>query len=329
MASILTGVVATAALFVAGSFGDGRPHPAGDPKSPNGSPTLGPSTVRPGFVLSPTWLPSGWSASGGGYVDPVGGLRLGNNVGVSVNFPGPGGSPRPDPSLFTLSYYGYHDPETKTIFLNALRYGPTPSAKTSVLGGRHVFLTTRIDPTGFVAVTDTTARWVERGIYFDISAQGVSEQQLARFVAGLKEVGPPRNVMVPAHTSGLSQLAACESLSHAGFHCVAQFQPQASSLSPGTVVGTNPRSGASAPYGSYVSLVVSSSGTLSTVANVVGLSYDQAKNDLQRSGFVADETCRSDVSGTPEGVVSTQDPTAGSPVEQGSLVHLVVVRSHC
>ena len=123
---------------------------------------------------------------------PAGGLRLGKKAGVTVTQFGPGVPSRADPVLFTLTYYGYHDPETKSIRLTALRFASTPTARRISLGGRRTLLASHVDNSGFVPVTQTYASCVERHVGIDVTAQGLTRQQLARFVADLKEEPPPR-----------------------------------------------------------------------------------------------------------------------------------------
>ena len=148
------------------------------------------------FVLEPTWLPPGFSASGGGWVEPVGGLIVGNTGGETTEILGPGGADtntRLNPIFFTLSYYGYHNPESKNIRLTATRYGYPPRGNLEALGGRHVEVSSNFVPGYFGGNTDSSASWVEHGTYVTVMAQGITKAQLARFVAGLKEHPPPRS----------------------------------------------------------------------------------------------------------------------------------------
>ena len=119
----------------------------------------GPSATRtaaanPGqFVLMPRWLPAGFSPSGGGYVDPPGGLQLnpGSEAVISV------GSPqRSIPEFFGLSYYGYHNP-VANLSLTAAASGIPVTGPFTTLGGRKVHLTSSIDTSGFVPIIDTSA----------------------------------------------------------------------------------------------------------------------------------------------------------------------------
>lgn len=187
-------VVATAgAMFAEHGGGGGTPsHPADSASNRSSVPYLTSLSAHPSFVLLPTWLPPGFSASGGNYVKPVGGLKVGNKVGVSVETVRAGHTnPQPDPVPFTLRYYGYHNPESKNIWLIATRYGYGPRGRLQKLGGRHVALESRFVPGYFGGNTNSSAAWVEHGLFISVQAQGITKAQLARFVAGLKEHPAP------------------------------------------------------------------------------------------------------------------------------------------
>jgi hypothetical protein len=279
--------------------------------------------------LTPTWLPPGFSASGGGYVDPPGGLKFGSAVDVSVglvstNVP-TAAQATAVPVVFTLDYYGYHNPESKSIRLMGVKYGFRPSGATTALGGRHVMLSSSFVPGYFGGNTNSGASWVERGLSFNVMAQGITKGQLARFVAGLKEHAPPADVAVPPERPGTSQVGACTSLRRSGFHCEAQ----ASTAPIGSVVGTEPAAGALAPKGSYVTLVVSSSGTLARISSALGLSPEAARGALGKEGFATQTSCVVASRDAIPGTVVAQTPQPGSPVEHGFLVRLVVAQESC
>ena len=147
------------------------------------------ASTHSGFVLLPSWLPPGFSASAGGWIKPVGGLKVGSQTGVSVEFGGasPESKPLADPVLFTLSYYGYHNPESKNIRLIATRYGSRPQGSLQSLGGRRVEVHSKFVPGYFGGNTNSSASWVEHDEYVSVMAQGITKAQLSRFIAGLKE----------------------------------------------------------------------------------------------------------------------------------------------
>lgn len=197
VASLSVILLTTLSLLIAqGEAGRGSHSPSLDGTSGRSQPPyLASASTHLGFVLLPTWLPPGFSASGGGWIEPVGGLRIGNKTGVSVEYLGvsPESKPRANPVLFTLSYYGYHNPESKNIRLTATRYGFPPQGVFEALGGRHVEVNSAFEPGYFGGNTNSSASWVEHGVYVDVMAQGITKTQLARFVAGLKERPPPKS----------------------------------------------------------------------------------------------------------------------------------------
>jgi hypothetical protein len=331
--SALLALIALAAGAYLGGIFRSSPSPGKEPPAQSDrSPATAAHATRPAFVLTPTWLPPGFSASGGGYVDPPGGLKFGAAVDVSVGIASTGATPvgqaKTIPVVFTLDYYGYHNPESKSIRLTGLRNGFPASGTTTALGGRHVSLASSFSPGYFGGNSTSSASWVERSVYFNVIAQGITKGQLARFVAGLKEQAPPVDIRVPSQRAGTSQVDACNSLRHSGFRCVAQFDALVSTAPVGTVVGTKPGSGTLAAKGSYVTLEVSSSGTLSRISSVLGKSLREAKGALGEEGFVTQASCvvaSQNISGTVVG----QTPIPGSPVENGYRVRLAVAQRSC
>jgi hypothetical protein len=137
------------------------------------------SGPEPSFFLKPTWLPPSFSASGGGWVRPSGGLRI-------------GAASHESNALFTMSYYGYHNPEDKWLQLVAGPGAGRSNAATDRIDGRNVALTSYFKPGPYGGGTFTQATWTERGAIVSIVAEGITEAQLARFIAGLQERAVPK-----------------------------------------------------------------------------------------------------------------------------------------
>ena len=85
----------------------------------------------------------------------------------------------------------------------------------------------------------------------------------------------------------------------------------------GQVISTSPASGAQAPYGSAVTVNVSTGPPTTTVPNVIGDTVTQATTALQQQGLSV-----SGVSGSPNNNVSGTQPSVGSTVPTGSSVQL-------
>jgi len=154
-------------------------------------------TVPVRFVLEPSWLPAGYSATGGGWVTPAGGLRVYPKTGdtASVISVGSGSEKQQNsPVLFTLSYYGFHNPESKSIRLIASTEVSPPTdgdrPSTLKLDGRRVTMTSHTE--GALHNIVTTASWTQRGDAIIVTTEGLTTHQTSRFITGLVEHKPPR-----------------------------------------------------------------------------------------------------------------------------------------
>jgi eukaryotic-like serine/threonine-protein kinase len=95
-----------------------------------------------------------------------------------------------------------------------------------------------------------------------------------------------------------------------------------SDVESGLAIGTDPPAGEKVEAGSTVTLLVSKGANLVEVPAVVGDPQQIAENEIERAGLIANvETQDSD---EPEGTVIAQDPAAGSSVEPGGEVTIVV-----
>ena len=105
---------------------------------------------------------------------------------------------------------------------------------------------------------------------------------------------------------------------------------QASATVPaGSVIGQNPAAGASVASGSAVNLVVSSGPPTAPpviVPNVVGLSESAATAALTGAGLTIGVVTNQNSATVPAGHISNQTPAAGTPVDVGTAVNLVLVR---
>jgi beta-lactam-binding protein with PASTA domain len=85
----------------------------------------------------------------------------------------------------------------------------------------------------------------------------------------------------------------------------------------GNVIGTSPASGAQAPYGSQVTVTVSTGPPTVQIPDVQGDTVQQASAALQSAGLNP-----SGVSGNPNGTVTGTQPSIGSTVPTGSSVQI-------
>ena len=122
-------------------------------------------------------------------------------------------------------------------------------------------------------------------------------------------------------TSGLSAEEAEEKLEKAGFETRTQSVASAA-VEEGAVAYSEPRGGESATNGSTVTLFVSSGPQLTKVPALVGSQRGAAVERIRGRGF--QPAISEEESSSPSGEVIGQSPSAGSEVEAGSTVSIVV-----
>jgi serine/threonine-protein kinase len=123
------------------------------------------------------------------------------------------------------------------------------------------------------------------------------------------------------HVNGLAQAAAEQKLEKAGFE-VAVEQVNSSSVEEGLVVFSEPRSGDSATHGSTVTIFISQGPKLAKVPVLVGTQRRVAVQQIRGRGLTP--SVSEEESSSPAGEVISQSPSAGTEVEPGSTVSIVV-----
>jgi eukaryotic-like serine/threonine-protein kinase len=96
-----------------------------------------------------------------------------------------------------------------------------------------------------------------------------------------------------------------------------QANDTSTTVAAGDVISTTPASGASAPFGSAVTVTVSTGPPTTQVPNVIGDTVNQADSALQAAGLSP-----AGVSGNPSNNVVGTQPSIGSTVPTGSSVQL-------
>ena len=147
---------------------------------------------------------------GWGWISPPGGLRVYPNTGVSASLIIEGSKKQPTvPILFTLSYYGYHDPESKNIMVTASptkSTGGLPGPPNTTLNHRKVSVSSYTQ--GVFHNLNVDISWREDGDAVDVTTQGLPILQAERFVEGLAKGAPPRHSEpIPAATTTLPTTA--------------------------------------------------------------------------------------------------------------------------
>ena len=121
--------------------------------------------------------------------------------------------------------------------------------------------------------------------------------------------------------NGLSQKAAEEKLEKAGFETAVE-RVNSKSVEEGSVVFSEPRGGDSATHGSTVTIFVSRGPKLAKVPVLVGTQRRVAVQQIRGRGLTA--SVGEEESSSPTGEVIRQSPSAGTQVEPGSTVAIVV-----
>ncbi len=120
---------------------------------------------------------------------------------------------------------------------------------------------------------------------------------------------------------GQTTAEAINELERANFRVRTQDRAS-TSVDRGRVISSSPSPGVTAKVGSTVTLKVSSGPKLVTVPDVLGFAAADAENTIDAAGLLANR--ESEESDSPEGTVIRQSPGAGSEVEEGDRVTIVV-----
>jgi eukaryotic-like serine/threonine-protein kinase len=132
--------------------------------------------------------------------------------------------------------------------------------------------------------------------------------------------GGPGSAKVPS-TAGLTEAAATQRLEAAGFEADVE-RVNSDAVEEGLVVRSEPGGGNTATKGSTVTLFVSRGPKLTKVPVLVGAQRGAAVERLRGRGLEA--SVSEEESSSPKGQVISQSPEAGSEVEAGSTVSIVV-----
>lgn len=132
--------------------------------------------------------------------------------------------------------------------------------------------------------------------------------------------GGPGRTEVP-DVAGLPRDEAQEKLDDAGFGVAVESQ-ESDSVPQDSVIETDPPAGETVKRGSTVTMFVSSGAAQVKVPAVVGMPLNAARQQLSAAGLEV-ETTR-EPSDRPQDEVLDQSPSAGSAVDPGSTVSLVV-----
>jgi serine/threonine-protein kinase len=130
----------------------------------------------------------------------------------------------------------------------------------------------------------------------------------------------PGSSKVPS-TAGLPREEAAEKLEDAGFDPQVKTVNSAT-VEEGLVIHSDPSAGTTATHGSVVTLFVSAGPKLAKVPVLVGSQRRLAVQQIRGRGLTP--SVSEEESSSPAGEVISQSPSAGTEVEPGSVVAIVV-----
>jgi hypothetical protein len=123
---------------------------------------------------------------------------------------------------------------------------------------------------------------------------------------------------------GLTQAAASSAITGAGLVLGTTTQQSSTTVASGNVISESPIAGTQVNQGSAVNLVVSSGPAQATVPNVVGLTQAAASSAITGAGLVLGTTTQQSSTTVASGNVISESPIAGTQVNEGSAVNLVI-----
>jgi beta-lactam-binding protein with PASTA domain len=171
-------------------------------------------------------------------------------------------------------------------------------------------------------VTMTPSSTVAAGFVIS-QAPGSGAQVDAGSTVVLTVSSGPAQVPVP-NVVGLTQDAATTAILGASLSIGTVTTTPSSTVPPGSVISQSPVAGTQANSGSAVALVVSLGPAKLAVPNVVGLAQAAATSAITTATLTVGTVTTASSSTVPFGSVISQTPVAGTQVDPGSAVALVV-----
>jgi serine/threonine-protein kinase len=138
--------------------------------------------------------------------------------------------------------------------------------------------------------------------------------------AGERARPGPKVAEVPA-VKGLAAQEARERLAEAGFE-VGVRSRKGPEESAGKVLEQSVAGGKEANEGSKILLTVDGGPQAAKAPNVVGLTYPEAENELERAGLLLGGVDEAPSETVPAGVIVAQNPAPGTTLDSGSYVRL-------
>ncbi|MFC7403935.1 Stk1 family PASTA domain-containing Ser/Thr kinase [Georgenia alba] len=142
-----------------------------------------------------------------------------------------------------------------------------------------------------------------------------------------EEPPPPATVQVP-NMEGMDQVDARQELEAVGLQAAIQDPQPSDEVEEGLFLSSNPAVGESAREGSTVQLVFSSGPEDVAVPDVVGLSQEDARTEIESAGLSVGNVELGEAPDLEPGTVMESSPEAGASVAPESEIDLVIVGAY-
>jgi serine/threonine-protein kinase len=136
-------------------------------------------------------------------------------------------------------------------------------------------------------------------------------------------VSSGKNKKAVPDVSGSDAADAANELGQAGFK-TKTAREASSSVDSGKVTRTDPPAGDRVDEGSTVTIYVSSGPEQTAVPNVLGMTADAAKAEIEGAGFVFKQGGTAPSNASDDGKVVAQNPSAGTKAEKGATVTVTI-----
>lgn len=145
-------------------------------------------------------------------------------------------------------------------------------------------------------------------------------------VINVKIAGGAKTITIPDNLDGFSPEVVKATLKSAGFTNISDtyIEEESDTITEGRVIRTEPGSGKAVPADTEIKLVVSKGGKKVEVPNLMGLSLSQAKKSLESVGLYVGDVSYGTSSSSSKDLVISQGANAGSTVNKGSSVNIVL-----
>ena len=204
----------------------------------------------------------------------------------------------------------------------AVSSGPAPVPVPNVVGQPVAQATTTLEQAGFVAnTTQQASTTVAQGVVISTNPPAGQSAGQGSAVQVVVSTGKPQVTIPPV--VGEDPATAGQQLGALGLK-VTTLNESSSTITQGNVTRTSPPAGTPVTVGSTVTVYVSTGPPTVAVPDVRHDTQAQAQTAISGAGLVANVIMQPVSNANQNGVVLSQSPAAGTQVQSGSTVNVVV-----